>query len=78
MWPNVYRLQKQLKNRSEGCLVIAADMIITVDWDTLIVCFLLRGLHFYTEEDGVCFFEVVVECYQITVDSSRVLPNYII
>jgi hypothetical protein len=67
MWLNIYRLQKQLKNRSEVCLIIAANKMITVYWDMLIVCFPLHGLRFYTEEDGVCSFEVVVECYQITV-----------
>jgi len=67
MWLNVYRLQEQLKNRSEACLLIAANKMITVYWHMLIVCFSLRGSHFYTEEDGVCSFEVVVECYKITV-----------
>jgi hypothetical protein len=41
--------------------------MITVYWHMLIVCVFLRGSHFHTEEDGVCSFEVVVECYQITV-----------
>ena len=41
--------------------------MITVYWDMLIVCFSLCGLHFYNEGDGVCSFEAVVECYQITV-----------
>jgi hypothetical protein len=67
MWLNAYRLQEQLKNRSEVCLLIAANMMITVYWHMLIVYFSLRGSHFYTEEDGVCSFEVVVECNQITV-----------
>jgi len=60
-------MQKQLKNKSRVCLFIAANMTITVYWEMLIVCFSLRGLHFYIEEDGVCSFEVVVECYQVTV-----------
>jgi len=53
MWLNIYRLQRQLKNRSEVCLLVVTNMRIAIYWDMLIVCCSLRGLHFHTEEDGV-------------------------